>query len=72
MSKLEHLPAYPTGMWKNAGGEDRTPVIASDAFWTWSREQEKSVKSPTCTGRCMITDDMCSFAVSGTPWVIVF
>jgi hypothetical protein len=31
-------------------------MIASPAFRTWSLEQEKSVKSPIETGRCIVAD----------------
>ena len=57
-SRLLHLPAYPTGWWKNAGGCERFPVMASEAFSTWSDEQLKSEKSLHWTGRCIVTAEI--------------
>ena len=66
-SRLLHLPAYPTGWWKKAGGCERFPVMASEAFSTWSDEQLKSEKSLHWTGKCIVTAEIGSMAVLAIP-----
>lgn len=41
------------------------PVMASEAFCTWSAEQLKSVKSGHWMGRCIVTAEIGSTAQSG-------